>query len=171
LRTGVAVVAACAGLHVASAHAQDRAQIAATAKVQVDPPTLTPVGNLQFGVLRRSTPVTVDAQASLSAVKLAIRGTSDIEFAIDFLLPEELEDASGRRTLPVHFGPDAACRSGHDDQAACHRFDPTVSFPTRHTSPVGTYYIWLGGSVDPGPDPAPGDYIGTITATLQYTGV
>jgi hypothetical protein len=167
------LAAALSGAVLAPAEgcAQERAQIAATATVRIDPPTLTPIGDLLFGTLSRGSGITVDARSSLSAAKFEIRGTSDIEFSVDFALPRTLQATTGSHSLPIRFGPDAACVSWSDDQAACQPLDPSGAIANRHTTPGGGYYIWLGGSVDPGQSPQPGEYTGTVTATVQYTGV
>jgi hypothetical protein len=167
----LAAAVAAALVAPARGHAQDRAQITATATIGIDPPALSPTSDLRFGTLRRGARVTVDARSSSSAARLEIRGTSAIEFSVDFVLPRSLETANGAHSLAIRFGPGSACEARRDDQAVCDPLDPSGAIPNRHTTPDGAYYIWLGGSVDPGQSPQPGDYTGTVTATVQYTGV
>lgn len=147
--------------------AQTRAQVAARGVVAVTPPALAAVGDLRFGVVRRGASVTIDPRSSGFAAKLVIAGEPDIEFAIDFGLPDALVAPGGGR-LPVRFGPAGGCMAPNDDQTACAPFDPRQALqPGRDAA----FFIWLGGSIDAAPEAHAGAYRGVVTATVQYTGV
>lgn len=165
-RAGLLLAAAvlCGG----PAGAQSRGQIAVTGIVTATPPALAAVGDLRFGVLRRGGVVTVDPRSSGYAAKLVVAGEPEIEFAIDFDLPEALVERDGEARLPVSFGPTGACIARSDDQRACAPFDPSGRL-----QPGGSdgYYIWLGGSIEAVPGARAGAYEGAVTATVQYTGV
>jgi hypothetical protein len=155
----------------APARAQNTAHLRAVGVVAAEPPTLAAVEDLRFGPFLRGTAVSVDPRSSLSAAKFEIHGAGQVEFTLVFALPAALRAADGRHTLPVHFGPADACHAERDQQAACASFDPSATLISRRPAPDGSHYIWLGGSIEPDPSQEPGEYTGTITATMHYTSI
>jgi hypothetical protein len=162
------VLLAALALGSGSAQAQDRGQIAVNAVVAVTPPTVAVLDDLSFGVLRPGGTATVDPRSSGYAGKLLISGAPDVEFVVRFDLPDALITPAGA-SVPVRFGPAGACVAVGDDQEGCTAFD--LGGTPRELGDGGGYVIWLGGSVEATPETRAGDYQGSATATVHYTGI
>jgi hypothetical protein len=127
--------------------------------------------DLDFGTLVQGIPVTVNPQTAVNAGSFQINGRPNAEFQVSFTLPAALQ--SGAVTLPIAFGPAAACGRITNVQATCTTFDPAVGRTARIRTagpPNNNYFVWVGGSVTPAPSQPGGIYQGTITATAAYTG-
>jgi hypothetical protein len=170
-RRALGLAVALAAAAAASARAQNAAHTRAVGVVAAEPPTLAAVEDLRFGPFLRGTAVSVDPRSSLSAAKFEIHGAGQVEFTLMFALPTALRAADGEHVLPVRFGPADACHAERDQQSACAPFDPSGALINRRPPPDGSHYIWLGGRIDPDPSQAPGEYTGTITATMHYTSI
>lgn len=171
LAPALAVALAFGAAGAGPARAQGSAHVRVVGVVAAEPPTLAAVEDLRFGAFLRGTAVTVDPRSSLSAAKFEIHGASQVEFTLVFALPTALRAVDGRHLLPVRFGPADACHAELDRQNACAPFDPTGALVNKQPPPDGSHYIWLGGSIDPDPSQEPGEYTGTITATMHYTSI
>lgn len=168
-------VAAWAALAVAAptGTVAQQASIGARANVSIIALSIAGARDLDFGTVTAGTPVNVDPRVSLTAGKFQINGIPFAQFQMTFTLPTSLQRAAGPQTMPIGFGPSAACGRNTDVQATCVYFDPAnpmlarirLSFP-----PNNNYFVWVGGTVTPALSQAPGLYQGAVTATVAYTG-
>lgn len=122
--------------------------------------------DLDFGTVIPGVPTSV-SRLDPTAGQFIVRGRRDAELLIELTLPTALIGTTG--AIPLSFG---AADGGHGPQAnlaASQPFDPrlplTVVLPSN-----GTYYVWLGGTVQPLVQQVPGTYSAQVVLTASYTG-
>ncbi|GIW52291.1 MAG: hypothetical protein KatS3mg081_1646 [Gemmatimonadales bacterium] len=126
---------------------------------------------LDFGDVVQGVPVTVDPKTSANAGEFEIHGARRAEIQITMALPSVL--TRGSFTLPISFGPNAGCHRNRKPRNACSYFDPATVLIVRIRNanpPNNTYFVWIGGTVNPSPSQPGGLYTGTITLSVSYTG-
>lgn len=145
------------------------ASIQATATV-LEPLTVQAGNDLVFGVLAAGTSANVGPQDP-SAGTLSVTGARGREVSISFILPPQLDDVNGSgATIPVSFGATDGVANQVNSPAGGSVFDPGVGFVGLLEALTGNLFVFLGGTVTTQATDAPGDYQGTVTMTVAYTG-
>lgn len=164
--TMTAIAAALLALPGAAA-AQSSASVQAFATV-LAPISVTSQQNLQFGEVIPGFASTV-APADAGAGRFLLSGGDLLEVTLDFgTLPTALDHTVTASTLPLSFGGGSA-GVGTLATAVDASFDPSSVFTT-NLSGTGGLYVFLGGTVTPDVAQEAGDYTGTVTLTVAYTG-
>ena len=125
--------------------------------------SVLPVQGLRFGVLASGIPAVVSPLDGSRRATIELVGSGHVSLA--FELPAMLEGGSGRRALPLRFGPgDGRVTFPGSGQVLV--FDP--SQPVSFTIPPGSggATVHLGGSVVPDPRQPPGAYDAGITVNV-----
>lgn len=124
--------------------------------------------DLNFGMVIRGVPVTVSRFDAANAGQFEVRGQRDAEVQIVLTLPAHLAAGAGA-LLPIEFSSVDGGIATDRTVGGTQSFDPnlsvTVVLPTN-----GKAYVYLGGTVRPGPQQPIGAYSATITLTAAYTG-
>lgn len=129
--------------------------------------SVEPRGDLAFGQLIQGLPTRI-APADRAAGQFRIRGQSRAEVLVVFTLPFQMTGPLGQ-TLPLSFqAGDATWTTGGNPRSAI-AFDPNVPLVASFAA-SGTMNFFLGGTASPAADQGAGDYAGTITLTVSYTG-
>ena len=132
------------------------------------PLNVIPRRDLDFGDVFAGVARSVSRLDPGSSGMYEVRGARNAEVTFTFTLPDALL-SSGGQTLPIQFGPDDAGFSQTPNQQSSVGFDPRVGFTAR-LSRRGRAFLWLGGTVLPAPNQAPGVYQAPVTLTVEYTG-
>ncbi len=165
---------ACAFARVEGARAQQFAVMTATVDVSFVNLSAANAADLAFGTVVPGTPVTVNPRTSTAAGKFVLHGARNAQFSATFTLPGVLQAGVGGPTMPIAFGATAGCHDNRDRQNQCTLWNPSTPLVQRIRNtppPNDTYFVWIGGTVSPGPTQGPGVYQGTITITAAYTGL
>lgn len=155
-----AVAAALLVLPVA-ASSQATGNVTATANV-LTPLSVAGTADLDFGDVFPGVTTTV-LPVDVTAGRFDIAGETTSEIDIDFTLPTTLDN--GPESMPISFGNTSAAwvaGGGPFD------FDPNTG--TTQNLVAGSMIVFLGGTVDPAFDQAPGIYTSVVTMTVAYTG-
>lgn len=156
-----------------------RAQLPASGSILVradvtpDGLSVASTNTLNFGILIPGTPTTLNARASVNAGKFDIRGARRAEFTLTLTLPTVLRVGTGPLTLPITFDGASGCSAQRDNQNSCSTYNPTTVLTARirnQAAPDNTFFVWLGGTVNPAIGQSPGVYTAVISALVQYTG-
>jgi hypothetical protein len=139
---------------------------AGTMEAQGRPLTVQARRDLDFGTIIPGVPTTV-SRLDPTAGHFIVRGRRDVELLLELALPIALTATTG--AVPLSFGPADAGHGPLADLGASQPFDPRV--PLAVILPGnGTYYLWLGGTVQPLAQQVPGTYSAQIMLTASYTG-
>jgi len=122
--------------------------------------------DLTFGTVIPGVPTTV-SRLDANAGQFIIRALRNAEMLIELTLPTALTGANG--SVPLTFGPADGGHGATPTVAASQPFDPRVPLTVRLPG-NGTYYVWLGGTVQPLAQQRPGTYSAAILLTASYTG-
>lgn len=122
--------------------------------------------DLVFGTVIPGVPTTV-SRLDAAAGQFIVRGVRNVEVLIELTLPTALTGANG--SVPLTFGPADGGHGPTPDVPASQPFDPRVPLTVRLPG-NGTYYVWLGGTVQPLAQQRPGSYSAAIVLTASYTG-
>jgi hypothetical protein len=175
VRTALPALAlACAFARPEAARAQVTGSITAIADVNNTALSVATLAELTFGTVVPGSPITVDPSTSTVAGKFELHGARNAQFNATFTLPTVLQAGAGGPTMPVTFGSGAGCHYNRDQQNRCVAFDPSTPLVQRlrnNPPPNDSYFVWIGGTVSPGPTQSAGVYQGTITITAVYTGL
>jgi len=124
--------------------------------------------NLQFGTVFQNIAATV-ATDDIEAGQFAVTGANDAEITIDLTFPAVLDHTTiPATTMP--FGTPTAEFSFTTAALGTPFVGGATATQTTVLSGIGELNIFVGGTVSPAVTQAPGDYEGTITATVDYTG-
>jgi hypothetical protein len=114
------------------------------------------IGNITVGQVLHIVP------QSPAAAKFEVRSTTNIDIAIQIILPSRLQEIGGRSELGVTFSADCARWSLNDNVENSTSFDPHA--PLRVSlGPNQSVIIWLGAFVDPPTSLQAGRYTSSIT--------
>jgi hypothetical protein len=144
----------------------------ATASVQAEATVLAPIAvadeqNLEFGELIPGFATTV-APADLGAGRFQLTGANELEVTLDFgSLPTTLSHTSSSSTLPISFAAGSA-GVGVSDASVDATFDPSSAHQANLSG--GALWVYIGGTVTPAVAQEAGDYVGTVTLSVAYTG-
>jgi hypothetical protein len=130
--------------------------------------TATGTQDLNFGTIFPGVPEQVLRTDAANAGRFDVRGHPRAEVRITVTLPAALT-ASGGRTIPLVFGPNDGGSSNLNNALIATAFDPRVPLITTLGTP-GRLFVFLGGTLTPGPTATAGTYQATITLTSAYTG-
>jgi hypothetical protein len=122
--------------------------------------------DLTFGTVIPGVPTSV-SRLDATAGQFLVRGLKNAEVLIELMLPTALTGTNG--SVPLSFGPADGGRGSTSAVSASQPFDPRVPFTVTLPS-NGTYYVWLGGTVQPVAQQRPGTYSAAIVLTASYTG-
>ena len=139
---------------------------AGTLEAQGRPINVQARRDLDFGTVIPGVPTTV-SRLDPTAGQFIVRGRRGAEVLLELTLPIALAGATG--AVPLSFG---LADGGHGplaDLAASQPFDPRVPIAVVLPS-NGTYYVWLGGTVQPLAQQVPGTYSAQVVLTASYTG-
>lgn len=147
------------------------AGVAATAAAVLTPARtraqLTALRPLAFGTIIPGTTTTV-AATDASAAAWRIHGVLGVSGGVTLTLPSVLTRAGGAESMPVSFC--ATCAVYHVNSATPvggTPFDPNTGVQGFYVVVLSDVYVWLGGSVSPPPNQAPGSYVGTVVLTVS----
>ena len=132
--------------------------------------TLTVTGDqdLQFGLVLPGLATPVSPTDVANAGRFQIRGDRESEVMIQLTLPTALVTPGGD-VLPLTFGFDDGRWGTTPSIRSARVFDPGVALVVQ-LSRSGRMYLWLGGTAQPVPSQAPGEYAAAINVTVAYTG-
>lgn len=112
-------------------------------------------------------PTTVSPSAT-TAGQFEVRGAKNLEVQVIMTLPANLMLPTGE-TMPVTFGAADGLASNNSNPRSATAFDPRSPLLWRLPN-NGRLFLFLGGTVQPAVTQRSGDYSGTITLTVAYTG-
>jgi len=122
--------------------------------------------DLDFGTVIAGVPTTI-SRLDPAAGQFRIRGARNAEVLFELTLPTALSGATG--SVPLAFGPADGGHGPIPSAMASLPFDPRAPL-TVVLRGNGTYYVWLGGTVQPLVQQVPGTYSAAIVLTASYTG-
>jgi hypothetical protein len=165
----VCVAAALVLTSTSVTHAQsNQASINATATV-LDPISIAGDNDLDFGTVFPGINKTVPYTDLVNGGHWSISGATGREVDLTFTLPGTL--ASGGDNLTIVFAAASAARNTADVVGGATTFDPNgVETTLLSGGTPGELFIWIGGEVQPTIGQPGGNYSGTITLTVDYTG-
>lgn len=141
-----------------------------TLNLSVSAQNITVNNNLAFGDVFPGVPKQITKYTAGSAAEFQISGTAGSEVSLIFTLPTYL--AKNGYNLQIIFFENSCAvdSSASPDQSSPGQdnLDPWHEITYRLGSNGLT--VWLGGMVVPGMIQSAGDYSGTITLTVAYTG-
>lgn len=150
------------------AQAQDNADINVTATV-METLTITGVNDLVFGDITQGQNKTVVPTDALAG-RFDITGEAGSEVGISFTLPTELDLTSGPDVMGISFSTTSGIHHTVNDAGAGTTYNPGVGATTTLDAGSGQLFVFIGGEVQPSAGQFPGNYEGTITLTVEYTG-
>jgi hypothetical protein len=125
-----------------------------------------PKQGLEFGLLSPGSATEVPATDAARRAELEIVGSGD--FTVLVIAPDALVSTAGH-TMPVTYRPgDGVIRWKKSNNEF--PFQPGQTVTLRIPPGIGGAYVWLGGTVEPGPGQAPGQYSGSITVNVVIAG-
>lgn len=153
----------------AQAQGQGSADIDVLATV-LETLTVTAVNDLEFGDVVQGQSSTVSPEDA-EAGSFFVNGEAGSEVDVTFSLPSVLEQTfDPSLTMDIDFSPTSARHNTSDDASAGTSFDPDTGATTSLDFANGELFVYIGGTIDPTPTQEPGNYEGTITLTIEYTG-
>lgn len=124
--------------------------------------------DLSFGQIWAGTPASVSPLDVGQSGEFLIQGARGAEVAVQLALPSAMTSARGAQ-LPLEFGPTDGGYADRPVRWQTQSFDPHVPF-TATLGNSGRLYVYLGGTAQPSAQQQAGQYSGTITLTVSYTG-
>jgi hypothetical protein len=157
------ICAAVIGLGATQLHAQTQtATILASASV-MQPINVVGAVNLAFGSVFPGVARSVAVNAA-GAGRFDVTGQPSAPVFVSFVLPANL--TSGANTLPI------GTWTGHQNPAnnptTGTNFIPSAAMTTATFSGTGQLFVFVGATVTPATNQAPGVYNGTIQITVTY---
>ncbi|HSE66227.1 MAG TPA: DUF4402 domain-containing protein [Gemmatimonadales bacterium] len=129
--------------------------------------TVTPIQDLNFGVVIRGVTTTVDPTDPVKRGRFYVKHILNHQVGLRFALPSRLDRVGGGATMPINFGARDLMIQGTASNAP-----PEFSNPhgnqnySLDTTP--DIYVNLGGQVSPATNQPTGVYLGTITLTCVF---
>jgi len=124
--------------------------------------------DLRFGAVLPGLATVVPRTDAVNAGRFQIRGAKNTEVVVQLTLPSAMTAPGGAQLL-LSFGNTDGGFGTRPAIGASQSFDPSLPLVAQ-LSQSGRRYLWLGGTVQPLPTQAAGDYAATITVTVAYTG-
>jgi hypothetical protein len=167
-------VSAAAAAFVAAGATAAAAQVSATIEAKatvLQPLTVAVTNHLSFGNVYPGVDKTVGYTDAANSGKVTVMGHGGAEVNVTFSLPGELNGPSSSK---LTVGSWTGCRSTTNSASSgCAELTPTDPNTTARlgTAPEGSsLYVFLGATVTPDYTQTPGEYLGTVTMTVAYTG-
>jgi hypothetical protein len=133
--------------------------------------TVTTLRDLAFGTVIKGLVTTVLPTAANGGA-WQVTGNPNAFVTIAFTLPTVLTNiqALPGSTMPITFSATSArWNRATNNPAAGTPFNPALGAVGRFGPPPNpTFFIWLGGTVNPAPTAKPGIYQGTVIVSLTY---
>ncbi|HEX3235888.1 MAG TPA: DUF4402 domain-containing protein [Gemmatimonadales bacterium] len=130
--------------------------------------TATTVRGLDFGSTFGGIARTV-LPSDVTSGEVGFGGGANAEITITFTsLPATLTGPG--TAIPLTYGSTAAATNPAGTRAGSTTFDPTVARTVRLNNSTGLLSLYLGGTVTPPANQAPGTYTGTVNLSAAYTG-
>ncbi|HYF38459.1 MAG TPA: DUF4402 domain-containing protein [Gemmatimonadales bacterium] len=124
---------------------------------------VTALRNLAFGTIVSGTTTSV-SKTSVSAAQWSIAGTFLAGGTFQLTLPTTLTGPG--TAIPITFSATDGLRNTANNPATGTTFNPSTT-QTIPAAPLSTtIYVWLGGSVSPPLNQAPGNYSGNVVLTV-----
>ena len=145
--------------------------IGVSATISTTALTIAQQADLDFGAVVPGVPVTINPQTSANPGAYVITGNKNSEIAVTMTLPTQL--TTGVWTMPISFGATSGCWRQRTPKAGCTQYDPNNTLVARirnSNPPNNTFHVWIGATVSPSGTQHTGMYLGTITASVVYTG-
>lgn len=124
--------------------------------------------DLAFGNVFAGVPRRISRFDPANSAFYRVQGLPGAEVSLTFTLPANLTSAAGI-DMTVEFAAADAGFALDANQAGAVPFDPQVPLTAR-LSANGRAYIWLGGTVRPGPNQPAALYEAGVVLTVAYTG-
>ena len=122
---------------------------------------VTTLRNLTFGIIPSGTTTTV-LKTSANSAQWRITGTFLLGGTFALTLPTTLTGPG--TAIPIAFSTTAGQRNTANNPNGGTSFNPHTSQPVTLVT-LGTIFLWLGASVSPPPNQAPGNYGATVVLT------
>jgi hypothetical protein len=162
-----------AALAVVAAMIVPTAAFAVTGTIQATANVLTPLSvstdarALDFGDVFPGVAKSIAPAAGTSGL-WQIAGNANAEVQMAFTLPTDLSD--GTNNMPISFGATDAAYNDANAVGSAVAFDPNGTYTDRLEVTGGEGFVWLGGTVNPGPVQPAGNYSATVSLDVVYTG-
>jgi hypothetical protein len=162
-----------AALAVVAAMIVPTAAFAVTGTIQATANVLTPLSvstdarALDFGDVFPGVAKSITPAAGTSGL-WQIAGNANAEVQMAFTLPTDLSD--GTNNMPISFGATDAAYHDANVIGSAVSFDPSGTYTDRLEATTGDGFVWLGGTVNPGPVQPAGNYSATVSLDVVYTG-
>jgi hypothetical protein len=140
----------------------------ARAQGQVRPVIILDRRDLVFGNVFVGVPRVISRLDPTNSAFYRVQGQPGAEISFTFALPAHLTSAAGV-DMTIEFAAGDAAFAPDANQAGSVPFDPQVPFTAR-LSADGRAYVWLGGTVRPGPNQPAAFYEAGVVLTVAYTG-
>ncbi|MBK7107213.1 MAG: hypothetical protein IPH62_18215 [Ignavibacteriae bacterium] len=88
------------------------------------------------------------------------------DLLVTFKLPSFL--SNGNNSVPLKFSSNSGAWSYYDRQTGRVNFNPNSPLEIRRAFFYLPIYLWLGGSISTNSGVSPGNYIGSITLTIEF---
>jgi hypothetical protein len=119
--------------------------------------------DLDFETVIAGTNKSIDVMSS-KAASFVIHGSPNCEIHLAFTLPASLTNGSSVLLISDWVGR----HNTSGMQGSGIDFTPSAAPTTITLGASGVLYVYLGATVEPTVDQAPGTYTGTITLTVEY---
>ncbi len=141
--------------------------LAAVPTVVAGQSSVTGVRNLNFGPVIRGVQTTVAPNDAIRSGRFRVQHILNRQVQLRFTLPTNLARVGGGGNLSITFGATDAIAQGTASNSVPVTFNPnnTQTF-TLVTS--ATFFVNLGGRVNPTVNQATGNYAGTVTLTCTF---
>lgn len=155
---------------IAMAQGQDDSSIEVTARV-METLTVIAVNDLDFGDVLQGVNKTINPDAA-EAGRFDVSGEAGSEIDITFTLPTELElETDPSQVMVISFSSTSGIYNTTNDAGAGNSFNPADGATAMINSGSGELYVFIGGMIEPTVSQFPGNYEGTITLTVEYSGI
>lgn len=149
-------------------NAQSSATVQATGTV-LEPASVSSSTGLDFGEEILPGISKSVARSDGNAAKFAVTAMTSNYVMVNFTLPDMLSHETGDDEMAITFSAQDASYSDTDQVTGSAGFDPHVEERLQFYGGNTSYYIWLGGTINPRNDQQAGTYSGAITIDLAYT--
>jgi hypothetical protein len=152
-----------------TAQAQSSADISISTTV-LESLDITPINDLVFGSIIAGSTESVEPDMA-DAGSFQIAGEANAEVDLSLTLPSTLVNTlDGSLSLDIQFRSDDGIVNTDNDPYGGNTFVPSSGTITNLSALSGELFLFIGGELQPSQSQEPGEYEGTITLTVDYTG-
>ncbi len=134
--------------------------------------TVQPLQSLSFGNVAAgsSKTILVSDAANAGEYLIVVTPSSKGDYNVELAFGSPAILTTGRSTLTVSFGSNSAAWNTTNSLSGSTTFNPSTPYTiqTRFKGSI-TLYVWISGSVSPGPGQQTGNYSGPITLSVTST--